>query len=158
LGNSWTSRRDGLTVVFLKGSPFEIGYAHGVLLEQQMHTLEKEFMTMIDEYVPRRWAVKVLKSYVIYRNRHLADYIPLNNRLEIYGATLGCSDSHPEEGSFYNRMLNYHAAHDVSYMLIDNPLVSRAAAPPSAPGAAPPKKDTSSPDATSIGRRRGLQP
>ena len=40
---------------------------------------------------------------------------------EIYGTTLGCPDIHPEEGSFYNRLLNYHAAHDVSYMMIDNP-------------------------------------
>ena len=126
LGRSWTGKREGLTVVHLKGSPFEIGYAHGVLLEQQMHTLEKEFIQMIDEFVPRRWAVKVLKWYVIYRNRHLSDYVPLNERLEIYGTTLGCRDIHPEEGSFYNRMLNYHAAHDVSYMMIDNPLVSRA--------------------------------
>src|SRR5439155_23775981 len=47
-------------------------------------------------------------------------------RLEIFGTTLGCLDTHPEEGSFYNRLLNYHAAHDISYMMIDNPLVSRA--------------------------------
>jgi len=40
--------------------------------------------------------------------------------------TLGCGDAHPEEGPYYNRLLNYHAAHDVSYMMIDNPLVSRA--------------------------------
>jgi len=126
LGKSWTGKREGLTVVHLKGSPFEIGYAHGVLLEPQMHTLETEFIQMIHEYVPRRWMVKVLKWYVIYRNRQLTEYVPLNYRMEIYGTTLGCRDIHPKEGSFYNRMLNYHAAHDVSYMLIDNPLVSRA--------------------------------
>lgn len=126
LGKSWAGRREGLTVVHLRGSPFEIGYAHGVLLEQQMHTLEKEFMQLIHEYVPRRWVVTVLKWYVIYRNRHLTDHVPLNYRMEIYGTTLGCRDIHPKEGSFYNRMLNYHAAHDVSYMMIDNPLVSRA--------------------------------
>jgi predicted choloylglycine hydrolase len=126
LGKSWAGRRDGLTVVHLKGSPFEIGYAHGALLEQQMHTLEKEFMQMIHEYVPRHWVVEVLKWYVIYRNRRLTDFVPLDYRMEIYGTTLGCRDIQPEEGSFYNRMLNYHAAHDVSYMMIDNPLVSRA--------------------------------
>ena len=37
-----------------------------------------------------------------------------------------CPDGHPELGAYYNRVLNYHAAHDVSYLLIDNPLVSRA--------------------------------
>jgi tetratricopeptide (TPR) repeat protein len=126
LGKSWAGRREGLLVVYLKGSPFEIGYAHGVLLQQQMHTLENEFLQMIHVYVPKNWKVEVLKWYVIYRNRHLTDYVPLNYRTEVFGTTLGCRDIHAEEGSFYNRMLNYHAAHDISYMMIDNPLVSRA--------------------------------
>ena len=99
---------------------------HGVLMQDQMHTLENEFLEMIHGYVPQHWVMEVLKNYVIYRNRHLSEYVPLKYRLEIYGTTLGCPDIHPEEGSFYNRLLNYHAAHDVSYMMIDNPLVSRA--------------------------------
>jgi len=126
LGKSWTGRREGLLVVSLKGSPLEMGYADGFLLQAQMHTLENEFIKMIQGYVPQHWLMETLKNYVIYRNRHLSDYVPLNYRLEIYGATLGCPDIHPEEGSFYNRMLNYHAAHDVSYLMIDNPLISRA--------------------------------
>ena len=126
LGKSWAGRREGLLVVHLQGSPFEMGYAHGVLLQEQMHTLENEFLQMIQGYVPRHWVMEVLKDYVIYRNRHLSDFVPENYRLEIYGTTLGCPDIHPEEGSFYNRMLNYHAAHDISYLMIDNPLVSRA--------------------------------
>src|SRR5437588_2837079 len=81
---------------------------------------------MIHGYVPHEWTLRVLKSYVIYRNRHLSDYVPLDYRTEILGATLGCPDMHPEIGSYYNRILNYHAAHDVSYMMIDNPFVARA--------------------------------
>ncbi len=126
LGKSWSGRRDGLLVVHLKGSPFEMGYADGVLMQQQMHTLEDEFLKMIQGYVPQHWVMEVLKNYVIYRNRHLSEYVPLPYRQEIYGTALGCTDMHPEEGSYYNRLLNYHAAHDVSYMMIDNPLVSRA--------------------------------
>ena len=126
LGKSWTTRREGLLVVYLKGSPFEMGYADGVLMQEQMHTLETEFVRMIQGYVPQHWVMELLKNYVIYRNRHLSDFVPLAYRTEIYATTLGCPDIHPEEGPFYNRLLNYHAAHDVSYMLIDNPLVSRA--------------------------------
>ena len=126
LGKSWMSHREGLLVVHLQGSPLEMGYAHGVLLQAQMHTLENEFLQMIRGYVPRHWVMEALKNYVIYRNRHLSDFIPEKYRLEIFGTTLGCPDIHPEEGSFYSRLLNYHAAHDVSYMMIDNPLVSRA--------------------------------
>ncbi|MGH7975945.1 MAG: C45 family autoproteolytic acyltransferase/hydrolase, partial [Limisphaerales bacterium] len=52
--------------------------------------------------------------------------VPADYRMEIFGTSLGCADVHPEDGSFYNRLLNYHAAHDVSYMMIDNPFISRA--------------------------------
>ena len=126
LGQSWAGQRDGLPVVFLKGSPFEIGYAHGVLLQSRMHTLENEFIEMIQGYVPQQWKVDLLKSYVIYRNRHLTDFVALDYRMEIFGTTLGCPDIHPQEGPFYNRLFNYHAAHDVSYLLIDNPLIAKA--------------------------------
>jgi hypothetical protein len=126
LGESWVTRREGLLVIHLKGSPFELGYANGALLQPQIHTLENEFLEMIHGYVPRDWALGLLKKYVIYRNRHLSDYVSQERRTEILGATLGCPDIHPELGPYYNRVLNYHAAHDISYMMIDNPLTTRA--------------------------------
>ena len=126
VGKSCFYRRDGLMVVHLKGSPLEIGYAAGVLLQTNIHTLENEFIDMIHSYVPQDWKINLLKNYVIYRNRYLSRYIPDDHRMEILGYTLGCPDMHPEHGNYYNRVLNYHAAHDVSYMMIDNPLVSRA--------------------------------
>ena len=127
LGKSWVGQREGLTVIYLKGSPFEMGYADGVLMQDKMHTLENEFLKMIQGYVPRHWVMELLKNYVIYRNRHLSDFVPLDYRTEIYATTLGCPDIHPEEGNFYNRLLNYHAAHDVSYLMIDNPFISARA-------------------------------
>jgi isopenicillin-N N-acyltransferase like protein len=127
LGKSWVGQREGLTVIYLKGSPFEIGYADGVLMQDKMHTLENGFLEMIRGYVPQHWFMEVLKNYVIYRNRHLSDFVPVDYRTEIYATTLGCPDIHPEEGNFYNRLLNYHAAHDVSYMMIDNPFIAARA-------------------------------
>ncbi len=126
LGKSWAGRREGLPVVHLRGSHFEIGCAAGVLLQDQIHTLENEFLDMIQGYVPERWKVEILHTYVLYRNRHLSDQVPLRFRQQLYGTILGCPDGHPELGDYYNRFLNYHAAHDVSYMMIDNPLVSKA--------------------------------
>jgi isopenicillin-N N-acyltransferase like protein len=126
LGQSWVTRREGLLVVRLKGSPFEMGYASGALLTKEMHTLEKEFLAMIRGYVPEQWKLNVLHNYVIYHNRHLSDFVPRAYREQIHGVIRGCPDIHPELGDYYNRMLNYHAAHDVSYLMIDNPLVSRA--------------------------------
>lgn len=124
LGQSWVTRREGLLVVRLKGAPFDMGYASGVLLPEQIHALENEFLTMVKGYVPQTWKLNLLKSYVIYRNRNLSEFVPLDYQSQIHGATLGCPDTHPELGDYYNRLLNYHAAHDISYMMIDNPLVS----------------------------------
>lgn len=126
LGKSWTGEREGLRVVYLQGTPLEIGYADGVLMQDKMHTLEKEFLEMIQGYVPQHWVMELLKNYVIYHNRHLSDFVSLSARQEIYGTTLGCTDIHPEEGPFYTRLLNYHAAHDVSYLMIDNPFITHA--------------------------------
>lgn len=127
LGKSWAGEREGLPVIDLKGSPLEIGFADGTLMQAKMHVLENDFLKMIQGYVPEHWLMELLKDYVIYRNRHLSDYIPLPYRLEIYGTSLACPDIHPEEGPFYGRLLNYHAAHDVSYMMIDNPFIARSA-------------------------------
>lgn len=126
LGQSWVSQREGLTIVRLKGSPFDMGYASGKLLQKQMKTLEDEFLVMIHGYVPQEWKIHLLRGYIRFRNRRLSDYVSLEDRLQIYGTTLGCPDPHPELGEYYDRMLNYHAAHDISYMMIDNPLISKA--------------------------------
>lgn len=126
LGQSWVTRREGLLVIRLKGAPFDMGYASGKLLQEQMHTLENEFLDLIRGYVPQPWKIKVLHSYINYRNRHLSDFVSADYRSQIHGIILGCADVHPELGDYYHRMLNYHAAHDISYMMIDNPLVSRA--------------------------------
>lgn len=126
LGRSWVGERGGLAVAHLSGTPFEIGYARGVLLRDKIRALEDEFIAMVDHYVPNRWAVSVLHNYVLYRNRHLSAHVDLRYQMELLGAAVGCPDVHPELGPYFNRILNYHAAHDISYMLIDNPLVSKA--------------------------------
>lgn len=126
LGQSWVTRREGLLVIRLKGAPFDMGYASGKLLETEMQTLEDEFLAMVRGYVPQQWKLNILKNYVIFRNRKLSGYVSDDYRLQILGTTLGCPDKHPELGDYYNRLLNYHAAHDISYMMIDNPLVSKA--------------------------------
>jgi tetratricopeptide (TPR) repeat protein len=126
LGKSWAGEREGLPVVYLAGSHLEMGYASGVLLSNRVHTLENEFIDMVRGYVPEQWKIDVLHTLVLFRNRNLSDQVPLRFRQQIHGLTLGCPDIHPELGNYYNRFLNYHAAHDVSYMMIDNPLVSKA--------------------------------
>src|SRR6478736_5144573 len=126
LGQSWVSKREGLPIIRLKGAPFEMGYASGKLFEKEMHTLETEFLDMIHGYVPQEWKIKILRGYIMYRNRKLSNYVSLEDRQQLLGVVLGCKDIHPELCDYYDRLLNYHAAHDISYMMIDNPLISKA--------------------------------
>jgi isopenicillin-N N-acyltransferase-like protein len=70
--------------------------------------------------------MELLKNYVIYRNRHLSEFVPEDYPPGNLRHDARLPDNHPEEGNFYNRLLNYHAAHDVSYMMIDNPFIAHA--------------------------------
>lgn len=126
LGRSWMQQRDGLPVVYLTGTPFEMGYANGRLTRDLHYRLEGEFLEMVRGYVPQEWVLNLLKNYVIWRNRRLPDFVSPEYQMEIFGGCLGGPDIRPEQGPYFNRRLNYHAAHDVSYMMIDNPLVARA--------------------------------
>jgi len=35
-GDAWMESRDGLNTVHLKGTPYEIGYQHGILLKEEV--------------------------------------------------------------------------------------------------------------------------
>ena len=124
VGKCWMGERDGLPVLYLTGKPFEMGYACGLLTQDRMLRLEDEAIHLAQHYVPRPWALKLITDYVVYRNRHLAEFVAPQYQLELLGMINGCPDKHPEIGPYFARVLNYHAAHDISYMLIDNPLVN----------------------------------
>lgn len=127
VGKSWLGQREGLPVLYLTGTPFEMGYANGRLTQDRIQALETETLAMVHQYVPNEWAIKLLKNYIIFRNRNLRHFVAPRFQLELLGMTHGCPDAHPELGAYFNRVLNYHAAHDISYMLIDNPLVTGTA-------------------------------
>ena len=123
LGRNWFERRDGLPVLYLTGTPFEIGYANGVLTENYIHRQEDAVLDLLHQVAPYQWTQFVLKFLVTYRNRRLSDAIPEACRMEIFGLSRGCPDAHPGVGPFYHRILNYHAAQDISYMLMNSPLI-----------------------------------
>jgi isopenicillin-N N-acyltransferase like protein len=123
LGRNWFEQRDGLPVLYLTGTPFEIGYANAALTQDMIRRQEDTILDMLHRVAPYRCTQFLLKFFVTYKNRHLSDHIPLACRLEIYGMTRGCPDPHPEVGPAYHRALNYHAAQDISYMMMNSPLL-----------------------------------
>lgn len=125
LGRNRLVRREGLPVLYLSGSPFEIGYANGVLTRELIRRQEDALLTLLQRVAPFQWTRFVLKFIVVYRNRALPAHVLPEYQTEIYGLSRGCPDPHPELGPFFHRLLNYHAAQDISYMMMHSPLLHR---------------------------------
>ena len=125
LGANWFGRREGLPVLYLTGTPFEMGYANGVLTQKQIHRQEDSVVALLHHVAPYRWIQFSLEFFVTYKNRHITEHITPDLQLEMLGIARGCPDGHPELGPYYNRILNYHGAQDISYMLMNSPLIRR---------------------------------
>ena len=125
LGANWFGKRDGLPVLYLTGTPFEIGYANGVLTQKQIHRQEDSVVALLNHVAPYRWIQFTLEFFVTYKNRHMTEFITPDLQMEMLGIARGCPDGHPELGPYFNRVLSYHGAQDISYMLMNSPLIRR---------------------------------
>ncbi|MCC7377616.1 MAG: hypothetical protein IT581_23345 [Verrucomicrobiales bacterium] len=123
LGRSWRETRDGLTVLYLAGTPFEMGYANGVLTQRWIHRQEDSVLSLMRRVAPFRWTQFLLKFFVTYKNRNQLPHIHSDLQMEMFGIASGCPDLHPEMGPYFNRIVNYHGAQDISYMLMNSPLL-----------------------------------
>ena len=123
LGRNWLGHREGLPILYLTGTPFEIGYANGVLTQKQIHQQEDSVVTLLNHVAPYRWIRFTLEFFVTCKNRHVMENITPDLQMELLGLARGCPDTHPELGPLYNRIVNYHAAQDISYMLMNSPLI-----------------------------------
>ena len=125
LGKNWFGQREGLPVLYLTGTPFEMGYANGVLTQKQIKRQEDSVVTLLHHVAPYHWIQFTLEFLVTYKNRHMTQHITPELQLEMLGISRGSPDPHPEMGPYYNRILNYHGAQDISYMLMNSPLIRR---------------------------------
>ena len=125
LGQNWFGRRDNLPVLYLAGTPFEMGYANGVLTQKLIHRQEDSVVALVNHAAPWRWLQFMLEFFVTCKNRRMAANITPDLQMEMLGIARGCPDAHPEMGPYYNRILNYHGAQDISYMLMNSPLLRR---------------------------------
>ncbi len=101
------------------------GYASAKFTPEQLKEQEDHLLKTVNEFLPWpsgpvRW---LLKQGIGVNNRRLPEYVSEEEKLEILGLVEGSVDHHPDDVPLYHRVLNYHAAHDISHMLIDNPLV-----------------------------------
>jgi hypothetical protein len=64
-----------------------------------------------------------VKASVVWQTRYLPRYVSAEAQMEIFGMTQGCPDLRPQDGPYFHRVLSYHAAQDISYMLMNHPLL-----------------------------------
>ena len=123
-GNNWLKRSNsGLWEMYLEGKPFERGVINGKLTKALMESQEKAFTDRIRELIPSPFYLRFLKYFIYWFNRDLDKYIPEEYKLEIYGISFSASEKYSFIGSNYQRLLNYHSAHDIGHALQNMGLV-----------------------------------
>ena len=124
IGKNWLRQNEhGLWEAYVEGAPFERGAILGNLAQELVIQQEVYFVDQIKELVDSDWFLYCLRYMVGFFNRNLDEHIPLEYQKEIYGETHFCTDAYSSIGSSYERILNYHAAHDIGHALKDYAVV-----------------------------------
>ncbi len=113
----------GLWEMYLEGNSFERGVFHGKLAKELVQQQEDFFVSQISQVVPGKNYLNLLKYFVAWFNRDLDSYIDKEFQLEIYGVSQYASDKYDFIAPKYQRILNYHGAHDIGHALSNMYLV-----------------------------------
>ncbi|MCV9387202.1 C45 family autoproteolytic acyltransferase/hydolase [Reichenbachiella ulvae] len=124
LGNSWIRQNEnGNWESYIEGNAYDRGRTMGILHKQLIQNQEQIFVDEINTNVPSWFLRKVLLLGIAWFNRDLDEYIPLEYRQEIYGVSEFFSDEYDFIGPKFNRIVNYHAAHDIGHAVQNMHLV-----------------------------------
>jgi isopenicillin-N N-acyltransferase like protein len=124
LGNNWFRKSNsGLFELYVEGAPFERGVINGKLTKELVQRQEDIFTEQLRKMVPSEYYIKFLKHFVRFFNRKLSDHVAEENKEEIYGISFAADEKYNFIGTNYERILNYHAAHDIGHALQNMALV-----------------------------------
>ena len=121
---NWLNHNDyGLWELYIEGGPTELGVINGILSQELIQEQEDAFVEQIKVMIPSESYLKFLKYFLAWFNKDLDDYIRHEYLLEIYGISGFASENYGFIGPKYDRILNYHAAHDIGHALQNMNLV-----------------------------------
>ncbi len=124
LGDNWFRKSEsGLFEMYVEGAPFTRGVAVGKLAEELVQYQENVFNNQIEQLIPSSFYRNLLKYFVGWFNRNLDENINEEYKLEIYGVSKSFSHEYDYIAPAYQRILNYHAAHDIGHALQNMSLV-----------------------------------
>ena len=122
--NNWFRKsKSGLFEQYVEGQPFDRGVVNGKLSKELIQLQEDYFNDQINKMVPSTFYRHFLKYVIGWFNRDLDKYVSEEDKEEIYGISLSASDKYDYIGNNYQRILNYHAAHDIGHALQNLALV-----------------------------------
>ena len=118
INNSWFRKSNsGLYEMYSEGRPFERGVIEGKLSEELVKKQEDYFAAQIFKIIPSNFYRYFLKYFIGWFNRNLTEYVLPEYQQEIYGISQSASDDYKYIGTKYQRILNYHSAHDIGHAL-----------------------------------------
>jgi len=124
LKNNWFRKSNsGLYEMYVEGTPFERGIINGKLSKELVVSQEDYFAEQLNKVIPSSFYQHFLKYFVGWFNRNLPENITEEYKQEIYGISQSASDKYDYIGTNYQRLLNYHAAHDIGHALQNMALV-----------------------------------
>jgi isopenicillin-N N-acyltransferase like protein len=124
LNNNWFRKsRSGLFELYVEGRPFERGVVNGKLTRELIQLQEDYFNEQINRMVPSNFYRHFLKYVIGWFNRDLDKHITEEDKEEIFGISDAASAKYDYIGNNYQRLLNYHAAHDIGHALQNLALV-----------------------------------
>lgn len=124
INNNWFRKSNsGLYELYVEGKPFERGVINGKLTEELVKSQEDYFSAQINKMVPSSFYRQFLKYFIGWFNRKLTKNVTEEYKKEIYGVSRSASDNYGYIGTKYQRILNYHSAHDIGHALQNLALV-----------------------------------
>jgi predicted choloylglycine hydrolase len=124
IGNNWFRKSNsGLYEMYVEGQPFERGVIAGKLAKELVVRQEDHFNEQINKMIPSGFYLRFLKYFIGWFNRNLDENVTEELKEEIYGVSESASSEYNYIGSNYQRILYYHAAHDIGHALQSMALV-----------------------------------
>ena len=121
--NWFRHSKSGLYELYVEGEPFERGVINGKLTEELVVRQEDHFAEQIYKMVPSKFKRSFLKYLIGFFNRNLDKNVTEEYKEEIYGVSESASVNYQFLGTNYQRILNYHAAHDIGHAVQNLALV-----------------------------------
>ncbi len=121
--NWFRHSKSGLYELYVEGEPFELGVINGKLTKELVVRQEDHFSEQINKMVPSAFTRNYLRYLIGWFNRDLGKNIREEYRDEIFGISESASEKYQYLGTNYQRILNYHAAHDIGHALQNLALV-----------------------------------